>query len=257
MSVVELCGLGYSYRPGQDCISGIDLSVDEGEILTVLGFNGSGKTTLLRCICGELACVGEVRLQGKSISEYSLLELSRLVAYMPQSAEYLPSMPVFDFVVLGRLPYMNVYARPGEQDREIAVSCMEQLEVDGFASKRLGELSGGELQRVRLAQAIAKRGSILLLDEPASMLDIDRQAALLGILKKLQGQGQTVIFTTHDPNHALLLGSRVVLLKRAGGMMTGPICDSVITDALCREYGRHLQTIDDRNCDRRVFGLQL
>ncbi|EDL66220.1 adenosylcobinamide amidohydrolase [Bacillus sp. SG-1] len=194
----------------------VNVEVKGGEFFGILGPNGSGKTTLLKMISGLLkAETGDVFINGKNLTEYTMKELARLMAVLPQLNSQAFNYKVKDTVSLGRYAHQTGFFKNlTEKDEAIIVSVMEQTGIHHYADNFLNELSGGERQRVFLAQALAQEPKVLLLDEPTNHLDLSHQKDLLDYLKKTTKEtGLTVISIFHDLNLAGLYCDRLLLME--------------------------------------------
>ncbi|GAB6102452.1 ABC transporter ATP-binding protein [Thermococcus atlanticus] len=208
MKAIRIKELSFSYN-GLDILRNVSFEVDEGEFMAILGPNGAGKSTLLRCICGVLEC-GGVEIFEKPLESYSRRELARLIGYVPQKS--IPSfMTVFDAVLLGRKPYMGL--TPGKEDIEKVRKVLELLGLERLALKRTNQLSGGELQKVFIARALAQEPKILLMDEPTNNLDLKSQLEVMGIAERFASKGGTSIVVMHDVNLALRFAKRFIFMK--------------------------------------------
>ncbi|CAB49920.1 ABC transporter ATP-binding protein [Pyrococcus abyssi] len=232
VKVIEVSNLEFSYN-GKNVLRGVNFDVGEGEFLVILGPNGAGKTTLLRCIAGILKCKGDVKVFGKSIRDMNRLELAKLLAYVPQRVE--PGfLRVFDFVLLGRRPYMGL--SPRREDLEAVRRALKLLRVEEFEDRVMKTLSGGELQKVAIARAIAQETPVILLDEPTNNLDPKSQIDVMRIIKDLIGEGKTVITVMHDLTLALRFGEKFLFLK--DGEVTGIMTRDELEDRVLSEtYG--------------------
>ena len=208
MKAVEIHGLRFSYN-GAEVLRGIDLEIEEGEFVAILGPNGAGKSTLLRCISGILNCKG-VKVFGRPVEDYSRDELARVIAYVPQRTE--PGfMTVFDTVLLGRRPYMGL--RPSKDDIEAVRRALRRMGIEGLAFKNTNRLSGGELQKVCIARALAQEPKILMMDEPTNNLDIRSQLEVMRLARDFSREGGTAIVVMHDVNLAVRFAKRLVFMK--------------------------------------------
>jgi iron complex transport system ATP-binding protein len=203
---------GYQDRKIIDKIS---FSVLKGCFLGIIGPNGSGKTTLFRVITGFLKpWEGEVLYQGKNTARIPASDLAKKIAVMPQGMESTFSFTVEELVAMGRFPYLGHLQKSGEKDRNVIRQVLDLTDTKDFKGKKLFELSGGEKQRVFLAQALAQEPKLLLLDEPTAHLDIGHQIRILDVIKRLnRSQGITVIVVLHDLNLASLYCDRLIMLK--------------------------------------------
>lgn len=212
----------FAYANGRRVLNNISFSVEKGQMLAILGPNGAGKTTLLRCMMGFLPWqTGESLLDGKNIAAMNQRELFSKVAYVPQAKSAVMSASVKDMVLLGRSSRYNIFGKPGTKDRQIVADTLEKLGLSHLAERSCGELSGGELQMVLIARAIASEPQIIILDEPESNLDFKNQLIVLKTLHALTEQGISCIFNTHYPVHALRHAGKALLLDRRGGVCFG------------------------------------
>ncbi|MCF7933775.1 MAG: ABC transporter ATP-binding protein [Spirochaetia bacterium] len=203
--------LSFSYRTTQ-ILHHIDVDCDGPGITALLGPNGSGKTTLIRCIDRILRpSSGDVLIDGVSTGSLSAKQLARLISYVPQKMQ-MSAMRVFDAVLLGRVPHLSMQV----SDHDM-YTCIEILERTGLSSmmlKSLHELSGGELQKVSIARALAQQAPIMLLDEPTASLDLRNQLDTLKLLTSIaEEQGIMVIIAIHDLNTAFQFAQRFLFMK--------------------------------------------
>jgi iron complex transport system ATP-binding protein len=199
---------------GAEILRGVDLSVAAGEWVTVIGPNGAGKSTLLRAVGGLLApSAGSVSLFGTPLARLRRRARARTVATVAQDPVVPPGMAVFDYVLLGRTPYVPPLGRESAADLASVRDVLGRLDLDGFAGRELETLSGGERQRAFLARALAQGATLLLLDEPTSALDIGHQQEVLELVDRMRhDHGLTVLATMHDLSVAGSYADRLVLL---------------------------------------------
>ena len=217
MSIEVIAGT-FAYHGQDPILADVSFSAQKGEIVAILGPNGVGKTTLLKCMLGFLEWNrGETRLDGKNIRTFRGRQLWQKIAYVPQAREPAFSYRTEDMVVLGRSPYLGNFAAPGKKDWEIAYESMEMAGITKLKGKSCGQISGGELQLVLIARALAAKPEILVLDEPESGLDFRNQIVVLDLLQRLsREQDLTVIVNTHYPEHALRISDQSLLLFGSG-----------------------------------------
>lgn len=193
----------------------IDLDIYKGELIGIIGPNGAGKTTLLRILSGYLIPQrGQVIFTGRNIREYDTRNLARYIATLPQSLEIPFSYTVEEFITMGRYPHAIKDFHYGESDREFVCDVMRLMNIESLYGRKVDALSGGERQKVFLAQCLAQDPKVLLLDEPVSHLDIKYQMITLEILQSLHAEGLTIIMVLHDLNLASEFCSRIILLSR-------------------------------------------
>ncbi|MBQ9612098.1 MAG: ABC transporter ATP-binding protein [Lachnospiraceae bacterium] len=215
---IEVNAGTFSYRKEKLLLQDISFSIGSGEILAILGPNGVGKTTLMKCLLGFLPWQsGMTSLDGTDIRAMKGRKLWQQVAYVPQARQNTFSYHVEDMVLLGRSPYLGDFSMPGKKDREIAEQAMELAGVTHLIGKSCSQLSGGELQLVLIARALAAEPSYLVLDEPESGLDFRNQLVVLDLVERLSREkNMTVILNTHYPDHALRVSDQVLLLFGQG-----------------------------------------
>jgi len=199
--------------PGREVISGVSLTIVQGETVVLLGRSGSGKTTLLRLINAMLLPTrGQVLVQGRATSDWDPIRLRRGIGYVIQEAGLFPHFTVAENV--GLVPTLEKWDRCRTAVRVGELLSLVGLDAGEFAGRRPRELSGGQRQRVGVARALAADPPILLMDEPFGALDPVTRAELQREFRGLtQRLGKTIVFVTHDLREALLLASRIVLLE--------------------------------------------
>ncbi|BEL10390.1 ABC transporter ATP-binding protein [Actinoplanes sichuanensis] len=222
---------------GSLIVDGVDLDVAEGEWVTVIGPNGAGKSTALRAIGGLLPFGGTIRWNGRAVSDMHRRERAKAVATVLQSPVVPPAVHVFDYVLLGRTPYIPPLGRESTADLAAADEALAALDLVPFAGRRLDTLSGGERQRVFLARALAQGAGILLLDEPTSALDIGHQQEVLELVDRLRAErGLTVLATMHDLSTAGEYADRMVLLSGGRVVAAGTPAEVLTEDNLGEFY---------------------
>jgi iron complex transport system ATP-binding protein len=221
--------LSFNYN-GFPVLKEVELTLDMGQVLSIVGPNGSGKSTLLKCINRILKTQqNTVLIDGKDTNTFDIKELSKIMGYVPQSSTNTFPFTVFDVVLMGRKPY--IHWNLSERDNEIVAEILDFLDIGELAMRHYNELSGGEQQKVVIARALAQQPQILLLDEPTSSLDIKHQLDILGILRSLtQSKERSVIVTMHDLNLASRFSDKMVMLKQ-GCIFASGTPESVLTEA--------------------------
>jgi iron complex transport system ATP-binding protein len=238
-----------------EALRGISFSVAEGEWVAVIGPNGAGKTTALRALCGLVAYAGAIHIAGRDTRTLSRRALARLTALVPQIPETPPGLTVAEYVLLGRTPHLGYFAMESAGDRSAAERALDRLELRPFASRSLTALSGGELQRVVLARALAQEAPILLLDEPTTALDLGRQQQALELVHTMrEGSALTIVSTMHDLTLAGQYADRLVLLDRGEIVADGTPADVLSTANVSAYYGAHVRVVRDED---GVFVLPL
>jgi|WetSurMetagenome_2_1015567.scaffolds.fasta_scaffold98120_2 iron complex transport system ATP-binding protein len=253
-SMFSVKDVSFAYGPGApDVLRELTLEISSGTITAILGPNGSGKTTLLNLLLGWLLPgKGLIELAGRAFETFSRRDTSRLVGIVPQKEGLAFDLSVFEYVLLGRAPYLGLLEMPGEEERRLARAAMETAGLPALASRSVLSLSGGERQLATLARVLAQNPEALLLDEPMSHLDIGNTRRILGLLESLREAGKTVIFTTHDPNIAAAVSDAVVLLKSGRILASGPPATVMTSANLEATYGVPVRIVE---VDGRPFIL--
>ncbi len=229
---------GFFYQKNTPIFNDINFSVDSGEILAILGPNGAGKTTLLRCITGMLKWKsGNSFLDGEPIHNMSAQKLWSHMAYVPQAKGASSAYTAFEAVLLGRSSRLNAFSTPKQADLEKAKEVMEQLGISHLMDKKCSAISGGELQMVLIARALASEPQVLILDEPESNLDFKNQLIVLDTITHLAQQGMACIFNTHYPAHALQRSHKSLILSRGGQYVFGNTAAVVTEQNIQKAFG--------------------
>ncbi len=257
---IEARDLSFGYD-GARVLNAVNLSLQPGGLLTISGPNGSGKTTLLYLLSGILKqSSGEVRIHGKPISEYSPILLAREIALMPQYLPYTPWLTAGEIVEMGMysigpsgLQFARRFGSGISGTKLASIRAMELADVAHLESRLSGELSGGELRRVHLARVLAQNSRILLLDEPASDLDIHHQSLLLEIVRESTCSGKSVLFVTHDLNFATILGGDMALLDGGRSVAAGSPDKIISEDILSKIYPGGFRITTDLGGSPLVF----
>jgi iron complex transport system ATP-binding protein len=216
----------------------VSFDVQSGEVLALIGPNGAGKSTLIRAASGVLPYTGHVRTNGDDFASLSPLQRAKYIATVPQAASMPPAYTVWETVLLGRTPYLGFLGQPSQKDEEIARRSLERVSALHFAERRVGELSGGEQQRILLARALCQSTPIMLLDEPTAHLDLQYQVGLLELITELaHNDDLAVLVALHDLNLAAHYADRIALMVagsiKAIGTAKEVLQPELITEAYC------------------------
>jgi iron complex transport system ATP-binding protein len=234
--------------------SGLHVSLRTGEILALLGPNGSGKTTLLKTLLGLLPPRGgEVRLGDRPLASYSARERAQRIAYVPQSHAATFAFMVKTVVLMGRTAHGTIFSRPSAADYVIAVRMLERLGIAHLADRPYTKISGGERQLTLLARALAQEPQFVVLDEPTASLDFGNQGRVMQEIRALGASGHGVLFTTHDPNHAMRAANRAFLLRQGKCIADGEVRDVLNRAQLEALYGAKLSVFRDRDSSESAF----
>ena len=210
-------------------VDAVTLEVAPGEVLAILGANGSGKSSLLRALAGVQPCQGSLTWDGRNVPGTE-------IGYMPQDNSLRAALTAFEVVLLGRL--RSLAFRVGDRDLVAARSALAELGLADLASRRIGELSGGQRQLVFLAQVLAADPQMLLLDEPTSALDIAHQLQVLSLLRAATSRrGLTTIAVLHDLNAAARFADRIALMRNGRLIALGQPATVLTASELRETYG--------------------
>jgi len=226
-------------------IKDVNLSIRKGEILALIGPNGAGKTTLIRAVSGVIhPQAGEICLSGKNLADFSPARRAKYLSVVPQARNLPEAFTVRQTVLLGRTPYLGWLGQPSSSDHEHVTWALERTETLSLADRRIGELSGGEQQRVLLARALAQQTPIMLLDEPTAHLDLHHQARLLNLVRELtREQGLAVLMALHDLNLVAIYADRVALLVNGQLSFLGTPNEVLTPSRLSEAYQLQLNVV--------------
>jgi iron complex transport system ATP-binding protein len=229
--ILKVENLSAGYSASTPVLRNAALEVGAGEIAAIIGPNGCGKSTLLRCISGLMKPrAGAIFLNGKNSESYSLRERAQMLALLAQSFEGSTEIEIEEMALLGRTPFLSNYGTLTARDREIARRALQQTDTEKFRGRTLGELSGGEKQRVLLARALAQEPKVLLLDEPTSNLDIRYQFEILDLVFRLaRTEKIAVVLVLHQINLAAAVADSILLLDGNGTVRASGTPGEVLT----------------------------
>jgi iron complex transport system ATP-binding protein len=225
-------------------LDGVSGQAADGEWLGLIGPNGAGKTTLLNAIARLVPSAGDVIVCGQRANGLSRRQLARLIAYVPQRPILPPDMSVSDYVLLGRTAHIGYLRTETKADRQACANVLGRLDLGEMAGRELRTMSGGELQRVVLARALAQEAPVLLLDEPTSALDLGRRMEALELIDEVrQERSLTVLSAIHDLTLAGQFASRLMLLADGRIAATGRPTELLRDELLARHFGPAIQVM--------------
>jgi len=235
--MLKIQNLSVSYGP-RHILHDISLNVQTGEVLALIGPNGAGKSTLIRAASGVIPYEGHVRTNGDDFITLTPMQRAKYIATVPQAVSMPPAYTVWETVLLGRTPYLGFLGQPSQKDEEVARQSLQRVSALPFADRRVGELSGGEQQRVLLARALCQSTPILLLDEPTAHLDLQYQVGLLELVTELAHKDKlAVLVALHDLNLAAHYADRIALMVageiKAEGKPEQVLRSDLIAEAYC------------------------
>jgi ABC-type cobalamin/Fe3+-siderophores transport system ATPase subunit len=217
----------------------VSLGVNAGEVLALIGPNGVGKSTLLRACSGTLKPIGgSITIDGQDVHRLRVEQRAKLIAVVPQAVRLPEAFSVCETVLMGRTPYLGWLGRESESDRSAVQAALDRTSTLDLADRAIGELSGGEQQRVLIARALAQSAHTLLLDEPTAHLDLKHQASVLSLVCDLaHAEDYVVLIALHDLNLAAQYADRVALLSNGGVAAIGTPEEVLTEERLSPAYG--------------------
>ncbi len=243
--ILEIKHAHFSYNGKENIFEDISISIEEGNILCILGPNGTGKSTLIKCINGLLNLkYGEILLNNINIKTMNKADLAKLIGYIPQTHQSTFAFSVFDVVVLGRAPHLSLTEIPGEKDFKIASDALKSLGISHLRDKPYTQLSGGEVQLVLMARVLTQQPKILLLDEPTSHLDFGNQIRTLEVINQLAENGLSVVMTSHFPDHTFISSNQVAILNDGALMAMGTPEEVVTEENMRKAYSIDVKILD-------------
>ncbi|HLS12691.1 MAG TPA: metal ABC transporter ATP-binding protein [Flavobacteriaceae bacterium] len=209
--MLEIQDLKVVYSNGVEALSGVNLQLKPGGICGIIGPNGAGKTTFVKGILGLVPSYGKVRFKGKPLSHWA-----KQTAYVEQKRNLDLDFPinVFHCVLLGTYPKLGFFKRPGAKEKEAARKAIEQVGLVGLEDRQIGELSGGQFQRVLIARTIVQDADLIFLDEPFVGVDINSEAIIINLLKQLAQEGKTIFMVHHDLSKVQRYFEKVILINK-------------------------------------------
>lgn len=214
MTAITTNRLTVGYR-GHRVVEDISLSLPCGRLVCLLGPNGAGKSTLLRTLCGfQPPIEGTVTISGSDITTMSAAEVARLVSVVLTDRPLTPSLTAAEMVGMGRAPYTGFWGRLSDDDRRLVSEAMTTVGIAQLATRRMGQLSDGERQKVMIAKALAQHTPVIVLDEPTAFLDYPSKVAVMKTLARLaHDEGKTILMSTHDLELAAQLGDELMEIE--------------------------------------------
>ncbi|MDD4094522.1 MAG: ABC transporter ATP-binding protein [Methanothrix sp.] len=246
MVKISIKDLTFSYKSNK-ILDNLNISVDDSEIVSLVGPNGSGKTTLIKCIDRILKPRGSILLEGREVQEMKQQEIARQIGYVPQSSATPLATTVFDTVLMGRRPHIGW--RVSDFDLDKVSDTLERLNLQDLAMRDFGQLSGGQKQKVLIARALVQEPTVLLLDEPTSNLDMKHQLDVLETISSMvKEKGISAVMAIHDLNLAARFSDKLVMLKKGVVYASGSPIDLLSEKNISDVYG--VEAIVMRSLDK-------
>lgn len=215
----------------------VSLQLSAGKLTGIVGPNGAGKSTLMKGI------LRLIKTQSGRIfyGEEPLSKQRQKIAYVEQRQDIDLSFPidVFGVVLFGTYPHLKMFQRPGKKEKAFALECLEKVGLTKFADRQISELSGGQLQRVFIARALAQQAEWILLDEPFAGIDATSEKIIIELLKKLRDEGKSIVIVHHDLHKVTDYFDEVILLNK-GLIAAGPVDQTYTTKNMEKTYGNEI-----------------
>ena len=221
----------FGYPKQEEILKNINLHLEKGHILSVLGPNGIGKTTLLKCMIGLLPWTsGRSILNGTDLCKMKSKDIWNTISYIPQAHSFSFSYTGLEMVMLGRSSHLGLFEQPGAQEIEMAEAMMEKVGITRLAGKDCNRMSGGELQMVLITRALINEPQLIILDEPETGLDFHNQILVLNLIERLaHEEGISAIMNTHYPTNAMSIADEAFMMNRKGDRFYGTT-DSILNE---------------------------
>ena len=233
MNIIEIRNLSYIIG-AKKILDNVNATFAEGKITAIIGANGSGKSTLMSFLSKTRRSENAVYFRGQDVSEISAERYALQVSVLPQRQKMVADFRVEDVVVMGRFPYKKKFRDYTAEDKKIARKAMESVGITDMAERKLSQMSGGEIQRVLIAKALAQEPELILMDEPTNHLDVKYKIALM---KTLQAYGKTVIIVLHDLSLAIQYCDDVVVMVSGRVLTQGTAREIMQPDLLEKIFG--------------------
>jgi iron complex transport system ATP-binding protein len=237
MNLLSVKDLNFAYG-SKGILNGIEIDIEPGEVVSIVGENGAGKSTFIKCVNGiNKIKDGSVKINGKDRKDLSKTELSRIIGYVPQNTPVNFPATVFDVILLGRIPH--IVWQIGKKDKRIVSQTIMNLNLQHLAFRPYNQLSGGERQKVLIARALVQKPELLLLDEPTSNLDLRHQLEVLDTVRRSvkKGKKMSAIIAIHDLNLASRYSDRVAFIHKGQIVKIGEPEDVIDPDTISMVYG--------------------
>ncbi|HEY7534682.1 MAG TPA: ABC transporter ATP-binding protein [Thermodesulfobacteriota bacterium] len=253
--VIEGHDISFSYN-GTDVLTGINISISKGKMIGILGANGAGKSTLLKILCGVLnPKSGRILYNSKEIKKVDKREVAKKISYVPQNLTFGFPFTVAEVVLMGRAPYIGRFEFEREIDWKVALAAMETVGIVHLRDRLVTEISGGERQLSSLARAVAQEPEIMILDEPATFLDVKHKTEVMKLLKMLKDEKKmSIVAATHDVFSALFYFDEIIFLKDGKIFAKGDAEEILKEEILTEVYQIHV-TVKKEN--GKIFVLPM
>ena len=236
MKTIRVENLSVAYR-GKIALHHVNLELSAGKLTGIVGPNGAGKSTLMKGI------LQLIKTQSGKIfyGEEPINNQRQKIAYVEQRQDIDLSFPidVLGVVVFGTYPHLKMFQRPGKQEKKLAAECLEKVGLSEFSDRQISELSGGQLQRVFIARALAQQAEWILLDEPFAGIDATSEKIIIDLLKELRDEGKSIVIVHHDLHKVTDYFDEVILLNK-GLIASGPVAQTYTAKNMEKTYGSEI-----------------
>lgn len=253
--MLELRAVSFAYPGQSDTLRDIEGNWQPGEIIGLLGPNGSGKSTLLRVLAGLLPYRGSIQMENLELSQQTGGWRASRLSYLPQQLGFEQPFTAAEVVMMGQFHRLDRWGGGGSQ--ELVKTCLERVGAGHLGDRAVTRLSGGELQRVRLAQALAQDARAWLLDEPTSALDLHQQLELLDLFRELREQGKSLLIVLHDLNLARRLCSQVWVMDSGRVLARGNPCEVFASSQFEKIFQVKMEVFRDKEGDSVLWPKKL
>lgn len=209
--MLKVENLSVIYPNGHRAMNNASLTMEEGVMCGILGPNGSGKTTLIKGILGLVPAKGKATFRGRPIKEFA-----KQISYVEQKSDLDMDFPitVFQCVLTGTYPGLGFFRKPGKKEKEITQAAIDKVGLNGMESRQIGQLSGGQFQRVLIARTLAQDADLIFLDEPFVGIDVTSEKIIVNQLKELVREGKTIFVVHHDLNKVYEYFDKIILINK-------------------------------------------
>ncbi|GJM16620.1 MAG: ABC transporter ATP-binding protein [Thermodesulfobacteriota bacterium] len=237
-TIINCSDIGFSYN-GTNVLNGISLSIQPGNMLGILGANGAGKSTLLKILCGVLKPkIGSAVFNDQELSKMDRREIAKGIAYIPQDPMFAFPFTVKEIVLMGRAPYIGRFEFERDIDKDIALNALETVGISHLKDRLISEVSSGERQLASIARGLVQEPEIMILDEPATYLDVKHRTEIMNILRELKdNKGISIIAATHDIFSSLFYFDDIMILKDGNTLAEGKSDQIIDSELLSSAYG--------------------
>lgn len=232
-NTITINNLSVRYQ-GQLALKNISLTIPAGKITGIIGPNGAGKSTFLKGMLGLVQSESDL----VNIGSIHLKDEKKRIAYVEQRSLLDLSFPinVLEVVLLGSYPKLGLFKRPGKQEKNEALKALETVKLADFEKRQIGELSGGQLQRVFIARVLTQDADIIILDEPFVGIDMTSEKVIIDILKELRDSGKTIIIVHHDLHKVSYYFDEIIILNKTL-IANGPVSTTFTNKNIRKAYG--------------------